>query len=82
MRTTVELPDDLFRKVKAAAASRGMKLKDLIARMLERGLREGFEEPKRGHAGPIPTLDTGPLRVPTTSNADLMEFLDREDERK
>ena len=29
MKTTVELPDDLFRKVKAAAALRGRKFKDL-----------------------------------------------------
>ena len=31
MKTTVELPDDLARRVKAAAALRGRKLKDLVA---------------------------------------------------
>jgi hypothetical protein len=31
MRTTVELPDDLFRKVKARAALQGRPLKDLVA---------------------------------------------------
>jgi hypothetical protein len=31
MRTTVELPDDLFRQVKARAALQGRSLKDLIA---------------------------------------------------
>jgi hypothetical protein len=31
MRTTVELPDDLFRKVKARAALQGRALKDLVA---------------------------------------------------
>ena len=35
MKTTVELPDDLYREAKAAAALRGRKLKDLI----EEGLR-------------------------------------------
>lgn len=35
MRTTVDLPDDLFRRAKAVAALRGRKLKDLI----EEGLR-------------------------------------------
>ena len=41
MRTTVDLPDDLFRRAKATAALRGMKLKDLIASCLEDGLSNG-----------------------------------------
>ena len=35
MKTTVELSDDLYRRVKAAAALRGRKVKDLI----EEGMR-------------------------------------------
>jgi predicted component of type VI protein secretion system len=35
MKTTVEVPDDLYRRAKAEAALRGRKLKDLI----EDGLR-------------------------------------------
>jgi hypothetical protein len=35
MKTTVELPDDLYRRAKAEAALRGRKLTDLI----EEGLR-------------------------------------------
>jgi hypothetical protein len=35
MKTTVEVPDDLYRRAKADAALRGRKLKDLI----EEGLR-------------------------------------------
>jgi hypothetical protein len=31
MRTTVELPDDLFRKAKARAALQGRSLKDIVA---------------------------------------------------
>jgi hypothetical protein len=31
MRTTVDLPDELFRRAKAEAALRGRKLKDLVA---------------------------------------------------
>ena len=30
MRTTVDIPDELFRKVKATAALRGKKIKDLV----------------------------------------------------
>ena len=35
MKTTVEMPDDLYRRAKAEAALRGRKLKDLV----EEGLR-------------------------------------------
>jgi len=31
MRTTIELPDDLFRQIKARAALQGRPLKDLVA---------------------------------------------------
>jgi hypothetical protein len=41
MKTTVELPDAIYRKAKAEAALRGRKLKDLI----EEGLRLVLEAP-------------------------------------
>jgi hypothetical protein len=41
MKTTVEVPDDLYRRAKAEAALRGRKLKDLI----EEGLRLVLEKP-------------------------------------
>jgi hypothetical protein len=36
MRTTVDLPDDLFRRTKALAAMRGDSLKDVLVRAVER----------------------------------------------
>lgn len=44
MKTTVELSDELFRKVKAEAALRGRKLKDMV----EEGLRLVLETPSTG----------------------------------
>jgi hypothetical protein len=41
MRTTLDLPDALFRRVKATAALKGMKLKDFVTALLDRGMREG-----------------------------------------
>lgn len=41
MKTTVEMPDDLYRRAKAEAALRGRKLKDLI----EEGLRLVLDAP-------------------------------------
>jgi hypothetical protein len=42
MRTTIDLPDELFRRAKAEAALRGQKLKNLV----EEGLRRMLEEPE------------------------------------
>ena len=35
MKTTIEIPDPLFRKVKARAAERGQSLKQLVAEALQ-----------------------------------------------
>jgi hypothetical protein len=43
MKTTVEVPDDLYRRAKAEAALRGRKLKDLV----EEGLRLVLEAPRK-----------------------------------
>jgi hypothetical protein len=48
MKTTVELPDDLYRRAKVQAASRGRMLKDLV----EEGLELVLETP-RGARDPI-----------------------------
>lgn len=66
MRTTVDLPDELFRRAKSEAALRGKKLRDLI----EEGLRAVIDEPSRARE-PAP-----PKRV---SAHDLMNDLIFED---
>ncbi len=52
MKTTVELPDDLARRVKAEAALRGRKLKDLV----EEGLRLVLASPRKAGEASRPTL--------------------------
>ena len=42
MKTTVEVPDELYRRAKAEAALRGRKLRDLV----EEGLRLVLETPR------------------------------------
>lgn len=39
MKTTVDLPDELVRRIKIEAAQSDRKLKDLVAQLLEAGLR-------------------------------------------
>jgi len=48
MKTTVEVPDELYRRAKAEAALRGRKLRDLV----EEGLRLVLEAPRKTHRHP------------------------------
>ncbi len=61
MRTTIDLPDELFRRAKARAALDGLKLKDLIAAYVAQGLDRNTrpstadETPRRGRS-PLPIM--------------------------
>jgi len=44
MRTTIDLPDPLFREVKATAAVQGLKLKDFVANSLRSALLQRSQE--------------------------------------
>ena len=47
VKTTVEIPDQLFREAKAAAALRGIPLKEFFAQALRERLRSKFGAPPR-----------------------------------
>ena len=49
MRTTLDLPDPILRKLKSRAALEGLTLKDLLARYVARGL----EDAESGGAGRV-----------------------------
>lgn len=69
MKTTFEIPDDLFRQAKATAALRGESLKDLVTEALEahlerqgvgasspRGWRSVFGQARREEIEPVDLL--------------------------
>ena len=47
MRTTVDIPDPLYRQLKSAAALRGCSVKELIVRGIEHQLNGGRETSKK-----------------------------------
>lgn len=47
MKTTLELPDDLFRQTKATAAMRGESLKDFVTEALHAHLERTTSGPSR-----------------------------------
>lgn len=69
MRTTIDLPDDLFRRAKAEAALRGRKFKDLV----EEGLRAVIESPP-----PVDKAETS-VKPKTPTMHDLAKDLIFED---
>jgi len=78
MRTTLELPDPLFARLKARAAGEQTTLKQLLRNYVEQGLNAArpTTAPKRKAAG-LPQLNS-PLSMSsnTLSNATLFELLD------
>ena len=78
MRTTLELPDSLFARLKARAASEQVTLKQLLQSYVEQGLQAPTEStPSRRSAEQLPKLE-GRLAIDSShvSNADLFELLE------
>ena len=78
MRTTLELPDPLFARLKARAASERLTLKQLLHSYVEQGLNATTTHPgiKRS-AQTLPRVE-GPLAISgqQLSNAALFDHLD------
>ena len=76
MKTTLEVPDALFRKAKARAAQRGQTLKDLVTEALEEklsGRRVAARVP-----GPTWMRGFGALRALKKETAKIQARIDRE----
>lgn len=76
MRTTLDLPDELMRHLKARAALEGRSLRDLVLELVERGLKVQPVTPAPAPVG-LPTVRLGrPLSLPAAAlnHADLSEL--------
>jgi hypothetical protein len=78
MRTTLDLPDDLMKRVKIAAVRRGTTLRDLVAEALRKLLADqSLPERKRMTGAPI-KLPAGKT-IPIRSNEELAQMFEQED---
>lgn len=81
MRTSLDLPDPLFRHLKARAALEGRSLRDLVVSLVERGL---VAPPLESHPAPAVPVQPPSVRLGAPmalgpaqlSNAALSELLD------
>lgn len=94
MRTTLELPDPLFRTLKARAAMDGTTLKELMLRFVQIGLNEAQRPsdveampaaaPARRARSAFPVLVPGAFDIPIAnkSHAGINAWLDAEDDAR
>ncbi len=83
MRTTLDLPNDLFRQAKARAALDGISFKKLITGYIRQGLswasRQSAES-TRAERSQLPIIRAATGRpLATASNADLYRILEDEE---
>lgn len=73
MRTTVDIPDAMYRRLKARAAVEGRSTKALILRGVEQVLREDAASPRRRVTLPlVKSKRRGTLRI---DNARIYEII-------
>jgi hypothetical protein len=79
MRTSLELPDSLFARLKARAAMEGVPMKQLLHRYVEEGLiASASPSGSSRNAEALPTLQPKPLAIlpEQLSNAGLFGLLE------
>lgn len=83
MRTTIELPDDLYRALKARAGLSGVTLRQLVQRLIEQGLRSstGGAAPGNRRAPPPVIVPPRGVPIPAVSRAEVVRMEEEEDER-
>lgn len=84
MKTTLEIPDDLFKEAKVAAARRGQSLKEFVAEALRLKLRPdpaggGVVRPWMKHFGALSDL---PREEHEAMARRIEDFCERVDEEK
>jgi len=85
MRTTLDLPDPLFKHLKTRAAQEGRTLRDLVVELVEKGLSapDLVDAQQRFQARPLIT-GTSPMRLPPSqlNSANLSDILSEEDDER
>ena len=83
MRTTIDLPDDLYRTLKARAGLTGVTLRQLVQRLIEQSLRSSTPSAPSGrNLAPPLIIPARGVPIAALSRADLARLEEEEDEGK
>jgi hypothetical protein len=84
MRTTIDLPENLYRTLKVRAGMSGLTLRELVQQLIEKGLsspRGAMASPIR-HAPPPVIIPYRGMPIPAVSRAEIARMDEEEDEAK
>jgi plasmid stability protein len=85
MRTTLDLPDPLFKHLKTRAAQEGRSLRDLVVELVQKGLtaRDTVDAQQRFQSRPVVGTSLA-MTSPTDklSNATLFELINQDDDER
>lgn len=79
MRTTLDLPDPVFRDLKTKAAREGVTLKALLTSMVEKELYQKPGPAPKPVRSPLPPPRKGGVPIPGLTNAEIDELFATED---
>jgi hypothetical protein len=83
MRTTIDLPENLYRTLKARAGLSGISLRQLVLQLIEQGLRVPRNEPGESrHAPPPVIIPPRGVRLPALAREETRRIEEKEDEAK
>lgn len=84
MRTSIDVPDELLKEAKIAAASRGITLKEMVIAGLVREVRTPYAEgqQKFGQHRPVPVVLPTGISVPFSTNREIEDMFLAEDLEK
>ena len=75
MRTTMDIPDALYRTIKIKAASEGITVKEFILRGVQVRLKEQpLSKPKKKHLPVLESKEPGVLRLNNGQIFDILGF--------
>ena len=83
MRTTIDLPETLYRTLKVRAGLSGITMRQLVQQLIEKGLRSPRAESGEGrHVPPPVIIPPRGVRIPALSREEIRRIEEEEDEAK
>ena len=77
MRTTIEIPDVMFREVKSLAAWSGKSLRSFVVSAIEKEVARTRQAAKRRYRVKLPLLKSKhPGKIKSMTNAEIEDILD------